>query len=185
MDDNTIIHLFFSRSEDAITELDKRYGEGCRRLSSRILTDKRDAEECVNDAYLGVWNSVPPARPNPLAAFLYKIVRNLSLKRYRDLTRARRNTGCTAAAEELYDICGDGDPVADEVGMRELERFLNAFIQQLPRENRVIFLRRYWFMDAYSDIAKLTGLSEKNVSVRLTRIRKQLKQYLTEKGALL
>ncbi|MBQ4353284.1 MAG: sigma-70 family RNA polymerase sigma factor [Clostridia bacterium] len=186
MNDEQILALFFSRSEDAVVQLDLAYGKGCRKISARILSDSRDTEECVNDAYLGFWNAVPPARPNPIAAFLYKIVRNLSLRRFRDLHTEKRGSACELVLDEfLADVSGSGDPVADEAELRELSRLLNVFIGRLTKENRVIFLRRYWFMDAYRDIAESVGLSEKTVSVRLVRIRKQMRDFLTKEGMLL
>ena len=163
MDDNTIIELFFARSEQAIRELDSQYGKTFHKLSYNILNSCQDAEECVNDAYLGTWNAIPPARPSPLLAFVCKIVRNLSLTRYHSGRAAKRGGGSyTASLEELQD-----------------------FLETLPAENRVILMRRYWFSDSCGEIAARTGLSEKNVSVRLARIRKQLRYYLQEREVLL
>ena len=93
MNDNAIIELFFARSEQAIRELDDKYGKVCYSLSYNILNSRQDAEECVNDAYLGTWNAIPPARPNPLLAFLCRIVRNLSLMRYHADRAAKRGGG--------------------------------------------------------------------------------------------
>ena len=90
-EDPKIIELFFARSENAIRELDLKYGKVFRKLSYNIVNSLQDAEECVNDAYLGAWNTIPPARPNPLAAYLCKIVRNLSLKAYYRKTADKRN----------------------------------------------------------------------------------------------
>jgi len=184
MDDNAILDLFFARDQRAIEALDNKYGGSCRRLSRNILRDPRDAEECVNDAYLGTWNAIPPARPAPLAAFVYRIVRNLSLKRHRDNTAQKRDGRYDAALSEL----GDSFPAAETpqslLETRELARLLEQFLDGLSRENRVLFLRRYWFADSYAEIAARMGLSEKAVSSRLTRLRKQLRRFLTEKGAL-
>lgn len=182
MDDGKIIELFFARSEDAIARLDEKYGAKCRKLSRNILTDSRDVEECVNDSYLGVWNAVPPAKPNPLAAFLYRIVRNLSLKRHRDNTAAKRNSSYTDALDELGEIFSGSETVEDEAERRELARMIEEFLDTLPRENRVIFLRRYWYADSYADIAKRVGISVNNVSVRLTRMRNLLREFLHERG---
>ena len=185
MDDGAIIELFFARSEQAVRELDDKYGKACRGLSYRILQSHQDAEECVNDAYLGVWNAVPPARPDPLPAFLYRIVRNLSLTRYHADAAAKRGGGSYAAAlEELEDCLASPQTVEGELEERELVRLLEDFLDTLSSENRVLFLRRYWFSDSYGEIAARTGLSEKNVSVRLTRVRKRLRQYFEERGVL-
>ena len=183
MDDEAIIELFFERSEQAIHELDTKYGRFCRKLSYNIVGDLRDAEECVNDAYLGAWNTIPPERPNPLLSYLAKLVRNLSLKLYHKNTAAKRS-GYTVALDELEAVLSDG-ATDDELTARELARYINDFLDSMDAENRVIFMRRYWFSDSYNDIAELVGCTEKNVSVRLVRIRKKLKQYLVERGVII
>lgn len=183
MEDNKIIALFFARSEEAIAALDRKYGRLCRSVSYNILHDRRDAEECVNDSYLGAWNAIPPQRPDPLRAFLLRIVRNLSITRYHANTAGRRS-GYTAALDELSEVlAAPADPEA-EVDARALARAIEEFLDGLSAENRVIFLRRYWFCDSYRQIAARVGLSEKNVSVRLSRTRSQLREFLTEKGWL-
>ncbi|MGN1002369.1 MAG: RNA polymerase sigma factor [Oscillospiraceae bacterium] len=184
MTEEKILDLFFARSEQAIAELDTKYGAACRRLSLGILGDERDAEECVSDAYLGVWNTVPPQRPSPLLAFLLKIVRNLSLKRYRANTAQKRGSVYDAALEELSACLAGSDTVEDALSARELAGYIQRFLDTLSPENRVVFLRRYWFSDSYAEIARRTGLSEKNVSVRLSRTRGQLRRYLRERGVL-
>ena len=143
-----------------------------------------DAEECVNDAYLGVWNTVPPEHPNPLLTYLCRIVRNLSFKCYNKKTAAKRNGNCNVALQELEAVLADKNTVEAAFAVRELARTLEAFLNTLSVENRVIFLRRYWFLDSYDDIAKRVGCREKTVSVRLVRIRRKLKQYLLEQGVL-
>ena len=101
MEDEKIIELFFDRSEQAIKEVDSKYGRTCHNISFNILHNELDAEECVNDAYLGAWNTIPPARPNPLLTFLCKIVRNISLKRYELNTAIKRNSTYDIAMDEL------------------------------------------------------------------------------------
>ena len=185
MDDNTIIELFFARSEQAIRELDSQYGRTFHKLSYNILNSRQDAEECVNDAYLGTWNAIPPARPSPLLAFVCKIVRNLSLMRYHADRAAKRGGGSyTAALEELEDCLASPRTVEGDLEEQELVHVIEDFLETLSAENRVIFMRRYWFSDSCGEIAARTGLSEKNVSVRLTRIRKQLRYYLEEREVL-
>ena len=167
IDDEKIIEMFFERSEQGIRELDIKYGKVCHNLSYHIVGSRQDAEECVNDAYLGAWNAIPPARPNPLLSYIVKIVRNISLKIYWRKEAAKRSSHYTIALEEIE--------------ARELARIIEDFLDTLTVENRVIFMRRYWFSDSYKDIAELVGLSEKNISVRLTRIREKMKQYLIER----
>ena len=165
--DEKIIELFFQRSEQGIQELDIKYGKVCHKVSYNILNSRQDAEECVNDAYLGAWNAIPPAKPDPLLPYICKIVRNLSLKLYYRKEATKRSSHYTAAMEEIEACIADPDTV-------------EAFLDTLTTENRVIFMRRYWFADSCRDIAGFTGLTEKNISVRLTRIRRKLKQYLIE-----
>ncbi|MBE6609003.1 MAG: sigma-70 family RNA polymerase sigma factor [Ruminococcaceae bacterium] len=185
MNDERIIELFFERSEEAVSALNEKYGRICHTLSYNIVGNNQDAEECVNDAYLGAWNAIPPARPNPLLAFICKIVRNISLKRYEKNTAAKRNSRYDVALEELENCLSSSTEIDSEISENELTKIIEAFLDTLVKENRVIFLRRYWFSDSYADIAKQVGLTEKNVSVRLTRIRKELREYLTEREVLL
>lgn len=185
MDDNGIIELLLARAEQAIGELEARYGKLCRKISYNILKNTLDVEECVNDAYLGVWNSVPPNRPNLLSAYLCRIVRNISIKRYYSNTAARRNSQYDVALEEIENCLAGPNSVEEEIDGRELTHTIEQFLDTLNQENRVIFMRRYWFADSYRDIAERTGLTEKNVSVRLTRIRRQMQEYLAERGVLI
>lgn len=180
--DEEIVSLLFDRSQRAVQALDDKYGALCRQLSRRIVNDSRDAEECVNDAYLCVWNTVPPEKPVYLRAFLCKIVRNLSLKRWENQRAAKRGICQALPLEELDDCLSAPGHVEDRLEADELAHALSAFLDTLSPENRVIFMRRYWFSEPYLEIAKQVGLSEKNVSVRLSRIRKQLKGYLIERG---
>ena len=181
MNDERIIQLFFERSEQAIRELDSKYGKVFYSVSNNILGNRQDAEECVNDAYLGTWNAIPPAKPNPLLTFVCKIVRNLSLKRYEQNTAAKRNSFYDVALEELSECLASSTTVEREMEEQELIKIIESFLNSLSKENRVIFLRRYWFSDTYADIAKRLGITEKTVSVRLTRIRKALRKYLLER----
>lgn len=182
MEDDKIIKLFFDRSESAISELDTKYGKYCLQLSHNILKNFQDAEECVNDAYLGIWNTVPPTYPNPLLTFLCKVVRNLSLKKYHANKALKRNSIYDVALGELEGCLVSAGTVEEEVAAKELARSIEAFMDTLSEENRVIFMRRHWFSDSYEDIAAKVGLSEKTVSVRLVRIRKQLRKYLEKRG---
>lgn len=182
MDDEKIIELFFERSEQAIGELDIKYGGICRNFSVAIVNNRQEAEECVNDAYLGAWNAIPPTKPNPLLSYILKIVRNVSLKSYWRKEAAKRGGRYTIALQEIETCIADSKTVESEIETKELVHIIEAFLDTLPLENRVIFMRRYWFADSYKDIAELVGISEKNVSVRLTRTREKLKHYLMERG---
>lgn len=182
MSDEEIIGLFFERSEEALKELEKKYGKICMQTSYNILGNRSDAEECVNDSYLAAWNAIPPTRPNPLLAYVLRIVRNVSLNRYHKNHAQKRNNTYDLAVDELADVLPAANTVEGEMEMNELTLAIEGFLDSLETRNRVIFIRRYWFYDNYGQIAEQVGLSEKNVSVRLTRLRKQLKDYLQERG---
>lgn len=184
MMDEEIIELFFKRSEQAIDELDKKYGKVFFKLSNNILNDCMDAEECVSDSYLGVWNVIPPTSPNPLLTFVCKIVRNISLKKYYAKTAVKRNSTHDIAMSEVANYILSSNYVEEEIEAKELARIIESFLETLTEENRVIFMRRYWFCDTYEEIAERIGITEKNVSVRLTRIRKQMREYLVAKEVL-
>ncbi len=184
MEDEEIIGLFLARSEQAIRELDQKYGKVFHKTSYNILKNDLDVAECVNDAYLGVWNTIPPTRPNSLPAFVCQIVRNISLKYYYRKKAMKRNSTYDVAMEEIDACLSSAKTVEDEVETKELARIIEGFLDTLTSENRVIFLQRYWFSDTYSDIAQKVGISEKSVSVRLSRIRKRLREYLVEKEVL-
>ena len=179
MEDQEIIALFISRSEQAVAELDGKYGSLLYRISGNILHSDKDAAECVNDAYLGVWNAIPPARPNPLCAFVCRIARNLSLKKYRERTAQKR--GPALPLEELAN-CIPTPSAEEAVSARELGRTICRFLEGLDQESRVLFLRRYWFSDPVKDIALRLGVSENAVSARLRRLRVRLQQHLQEEG---
>ena len=150
-------------------------------LSYNIVNSIQDAQECVNDAYLGTWNTIPPERPRLLLTYICRIVRNISLNSYWRKEAAKRSSRYTVALEEIEACIADQKTVEDEIEARELARIIGEFLDTLTLENRVIFMRRYWFADSYKDIAEFMGLSEKNISVRLTRIREKMKQYLIER----
>ena len=181
MDDEKIIELFFARSEQAVGELDTKYGKLCHKLSNNILGNSLDAEECVNDAYFGAWNAIPPEKPNPLQTYICKIVRNISLKLYYKRKAAKRSSAYEVAMSEMEATLSTPNTVEDEIEVRALARIIEDFLETLTVENRVIFMLRYAYSDTYADIAKRVGFTEKNVSVRLSRIRQKMKQYLSER----
>ena len=182
--DEQIIELFWKRSERAISALDGKYGKVLYNLSYNILNDRLDAEECVNDSYLGVWNAIPPERPNPLLTFVCKIVRNISIKKYHAKTAIKRNSAYDVAMSEVANYILSPNNVESEIEAKELAQLIECFLDTLTVENRVIFMRRYWFSDTYKDIAERVGVTEKTVSMRLTRIRKQMREFLLEKEVL-
>lgn len=180
MEDAAIVSLFFARSEQAVHELDAKYGGQLRQLAFRILDSRDDAEECLNDAYLAVWNAIPPTRPVSLPAYLCKIVRNLALKCLDRRSAAKRGGSYAVALQELEDCLPAPGGVEETVEARELARTLEHFLDTLSREDRAIFLLRYGCAAPYAHIARQVGRSEKAVSVRLVRMRKKLRDYLQQ-----
>ena len=183
MDDRQIIALFYERSEQAIAELSKKYGDLCFKIAINILNNPQDAEECVSDAYFGVWNSIPPQNPDPLRAYLCRIVRNLALKKLRANTALKRGGQLEVSLSELENCIPDKS-FDEHLSARELTAQLNAFLSTLHRDDRVMFLKRYWFSEPLSEISKTFGITEHNASVRLGRIRKKLHQYLNKEVSL-
>lgn len=182
LEDSRIIKLFYERSEQAITELSAKYGALYHKIAENILNNPSDAEECVNDAYLGVWNTIPPKKPDPLLAYVCRIVRNISITRYHANTALKRNSVYDVALDELEDCLGSGSDVEEELSVKELSRLIDRFLYTLDQENRIMFVRRYWYADSIADIARRMKLSDNSVSVRLSRIRGKLKQYLRKEG---
>ena len=185
MDDEQIIELFFARVEQAINELDNKYRKIFHTLSYNIVNNMQDAEECINDAYLSLWNTIPPTHPNPLLTYSCKIVRNISLKKYYKSNALKRLSNYTTSMEEIEFCLADLKTTETEIELKELTKTIEAFLDTLSTENRIIFMRRYWFADSCKNIAQQVGLTEKNVTVRLTRIRQKLKQYLSEREVFL
>lgn len=182
MKDEEIIDLFFARSQQGIAELEAKYGRLFCRLAGNILANSQDAEECVNDAYLGVWNRIPPKRPDRLCAYACKIVRNLALKRHERNTAAKRNSQYDAAFEELEAcLSSENDPQQICEG-RELTRLIEVFLDSLQQKDRILFIRRYWFADSVTEISRRMDMTPGAVSVRLARTRNRLKNYLERSG---
>ena len=182
IDDEKIIDLFFERSEQGIRELDNKYGAVCHNLSYNIVNNRQDAEECVNDAWLGAWNSIPPQRPDPLRAYICRIVRNRSLKKLRTNSAIKRGSQFEVSLSELEDCIPDSS-MDEQLSISELSAQINAFLAALPKDDRLMFVKRYWFSESISELADAFGITENNVSVRLSRIRGKLHQYLNRKEA--
>lgn len=183
MEDREIVDLFWARDQAALAETAEKYGKYCYTIAFNILSDRRDAEECVSDALMGLWNSIPPHRPAVLAAFVGTVVRRASLRKWRSNRAAKRGGGETALAlDELGDILPDGrdpDRVLDE---RELKCAVHAFLLKLKATERNVFLSRYWYVRPINEIARRYGFSEAKVRSMLHRTRKKLKDYLIKEG---
>ena len=149
------------------------------------MGNTEDAEECVNDAYLALWNRIPPERPDPLASYLVRIVRNLSVKKYHSNTAAKRNSHYDVALSELEESIPSGGSVEEEIEARETAGIIDGFLASLDEPGRILFVRRYYHGDSIEELAKLFSTTKHNVSVRLSRIRKKLKKILVREGVSL
>ena len=174
MEDYKIVDLYWERKEKAIAETEKKYGKMLHSLSYSLLSSHEDAEECVNDTYLGAWNTMPSARPMYLGPFLSKITRRLSIDRWRREHREKRG-GMEGLIEELTECIPDKNTPEAEYERGRLRNELNAFLHTLTAEKRAIFVRRYFYAQELSVIAREVGVSEAKVKVTLHRLREQLK----------
>ena len=182
--DHEIIDLFFERSERAITELICKYGTAVKAVVSNILNNAQDAEECQNETYFHVWTKIPPTRPKHLGAYVCRIARNISLKRYHADTAQKRNSHYDVALEELEGTIPALSTVETEYDVKELTAYLNRFLANLDSGDRYLFLRRYWYGDRISDIAHNLGITPHTASVRLFRLRLKLQNYLQKEGMI-
>lgn len=184
LEDQLIIKKLNERSEEAIKELSDKYGALCRGIARRILSNEQDAEECLNDALLAVWNTVPPENPHPLSVYICRITRNISLKKYHANTAKKRNTYYDLALDELEECLAGDSSVEDEILAKELQQNINDFLSELKKADRIMFVRRYWFLESVSEIADSIGRNNNYVTVHLHRSRKKLENYLKMKGLI-
>lgn len=183
VDDSDIVKLFLERNEDALSEVSAKYRRYCFSIALNIVGSEEDAEECVNDTLMRVWDMIPPHNPQTLSTFLGKITRNIAIDRHRQTLAEKRGGGeADMAFEELAEIIPDGGSVESDAERRELLNEINAFLGKLPDTKRDIFMCRYWYCDSIAKIAGELGLSEGNVSVILNRTRRKLKEYLKKRG---
>ena len=181
MEDAKIIALFWKRDEQAVKETDTAYGRKRYCLSNRILNNCEDAEESVSDTYMETWKSISPKRPAYFYAFLAAICRNLSLNRLDWRLAAKRNAEVVSLTQEM-ESCIPDRLHSVETERMELQRILNSFLEDLPRENRLIFLRRYLYVETVAEIAARYGISESKVKTQLHRTRKKLRDCLAKEG---
>ena len=183
MEDTRIIELYWERDEQAITETGAKYGVYCRAIAMQILQNGEDAEECVNDTYLRVWESIPPQRPLRLAAYLGAITRRLALDRWRRRQADRRGGGQVALSLEELGVCMPaGHFVEDALDEKEAAALISDFIRALPRAEGDVFLRRYWYFDSVEQIADRYGYSQSKVKMILKRTRDKLREVLEKEG---
>ncbi len=183
MKDEEIVSLFFYRDDDAIKILDDTYGKALTGISYRILYNEEDAKECVNDAYMNTWDSIPDARPESIFAYVGRIVRNLSINRLKkNEAKKRGGEDTTILLGELQDCITSNDSVEGEIELKELTRHISEFLHSIKQEQRMLFVERYWYAKAIKDIAKDYRMSARKVEAILYRLRNKLREYLAERG---
>ena len=186
MRDTEILDLYWKREERAIAESQRSYGNYFYSIAWQILYDREDSFEFVNDTWLRAWNAIPPKRPGKLALFLRTITRNLSLDRWKEKHTMKRGNGeMTLALDELAECVPDARSTEDAVEAAELERMMNEFLRTLPEKECNIFLRRYWYVEEYSEIARRYGMKLNTVKTSLFRTRARLRAYLEREGVVI
>lgn len=182
MDDKRIIGLFLGRSEQAIDAVSRKYGKLCQHIARGILESEDDVKECVNDAYLALWNTIPPEKPLSLRAYLTRLLRNIACDRRDFQTAARRDDRLTLSLQELETVLPDHADPEQQLDTLVIRDALNDFLRSLPKQDRFLFLRRYYYLDTCRQIGRMTGLSESAVSTRLGRLRRELRELLKKEG---
>ncbi len=180
MDDQDILALYLARREEAVSESEAKYGRYLHAVAYNILYDHEDAKECVNDTYVGAWNSIPPNKPAVLRTFLAKITRNSAINRYHQRKAEKRMGEVEKAIEEYYECLPSGEmPTEDAVVLKML---IDSFLSSLQADARIVFLQRYWYFLSVKEIARARGMSESAVKTGLMRTRNKFKEYLAKEG---
>lgn len=183
MTDEQIIQLYWQRDEQAIKETDIKYKRFLLSVAYNILHDTCDSEECLNDTYLGAWNSIPPARPTLLQAFLATIMRRTAIDCYKARTRQKRiNSELTVSLSEVEDFIADDYDIYSETDAKELGRVISDFVRSLSDRKMYIFMSRYYFARPIKEIAKLLECSEATVNKEIAAIKRDLKEKLEKEG---
>ncbi len=181
MDDAKIIELFWNRNDSAISETSIKYGQTLKHISFGILLNNEDSEECVNDAFLKAWNSIPPQKPNSLIAYLGRITRNISINRWYE-NRAKKRSRDDELISELLDCIPSSQTVESEIETSELTELIVKWLNSLPKVDRILFIRRYWFDESLINLASECQTTPNKLAGRMYRLRKKLKSALEKEG---
>lgn len=183
MEDDAIIQLFNERNEAALSELSKKHGTHLTRLAEKILCNREDSEVCVNDAYLKTWETIPPAKPNVLRAFVGKIVKCVAISMLRSKGAQKRGNGELALMlDELEECVSDGSSIENEFENKQIIEEINKFLRRCGEFNQRAFVLRYWYCESVSEIAAELCAAENKVSVSLYRTRQRLREHLAKEG---
>lgn len=182
--DDKIIDMFLARDEKAISCCKESYGKSLIRIADNILGDVEASLEVENDVYLQAWNSIPPNEPRTyLFAFLARITRHLALDVCKGKQAQRRRGRVVELSAELEQCIPDENGAIDKIlEQEELNKKISCFLRTLPKEQRQIFVRRYWYMDSISQLAILFGCKESKIKSTLFRCRNKLQDYLGKEG---
>lgn len=184
MEDNQIIDLYFERDEEAIAQSNLKYGRYCYSIAYHILNDNFQSEESVEDTWISSWNAIPPTRPNILSSFFGKITRNHALNRLRDENTFKRGNGTVNVVYEELENVLSNNATQDAVNEHVLIDCINAFLKNEKKENRIIFVRRYFYFDTIEEIANQMAFTESRVKMSLKRTKDRLRSYLLKEGLL-
>lgn len=182
MEDSEIVELYWRRDEAAVSETEEKYGPLCRSVAGRILSTEQDAEECVNDALHQAWTSIPPQRPDKLGAWLGKVTRNLALNAWKRDRTQKRQGGMTALLDELAECVPGPVTVEKELEEKELAGAIDRWLRGRSKEDRILFLRRYWYGVELQELAEERGTSPNRLAQKMFRLRRSLKQTLEKEG---
>lgn len=183
MEDEKIIDLYMARNEDAIRHTCEKYGSRLSHISLRITEDIQTSEECVNDTYLEAWKRIPPNEPRKyFFAFLSRIIRNISINRCIEKKRIKRTAYIVDLTAEMEQCIPNPNDVDSRMEGAELGRVISVFLRRLPKEKRLMFMQRYYYLDSVASIAKRFGCSDSKVKTTLFRIRNDLREYLIKEG---
>lgn len=183
MTDSEIVALYFDRNENAIKETQNKYGSFLMKISGNILSDLEDVKECVGDVYFAAWKSIPPNKPEKLSTYLARIIRQLSIDRYRKMNSKKRyKSEYAVSLSEIEEIIPDGSGTEDAVDAKSLDVFINSFLRSRSEEEQTVFVCRYYYSDSIKSIASSHGFSEGKVKSMLFRMRTELKSQLVAEG---
>ena len=183
MDDRRIVELFLERSEEAILETDIKYGRYCHKIAFNVLGNDEDSEECVNDAYMRVWGSIPPNEPDSMASYIGRITRNLALDRLRQKQSDKRGNGeVPVVLDELAECVSGHDELERRQDSAEIAAAIDSFLDELNSVERGVFMRRYWMMEPIADVANRYDISVSKTTTMLFRLRNRLKKHFMKEG---
>ena len=184
MDDQSIVELYLQRDENAIKESRNKYEAYCYRIAMNILSVAEDVEECINDTWISVWNRIPPVIPKSLKAFLGKLVRDISLSRYRAVHAKKRYNGMELILDELAECIPSEQDIQESLEQKELSGTVNGWLDSLPQEDRVLFVKRYYYGETVKQLSEMQSCTENQMAQKMMKLRNKLKAHLLSGGVL-